>query len=243
MTNQPAKQPAYRRIVLKLSGEVFGGRRASGLDGAVLRRVAKEIARAAALDAQLGIVIGGGNFFRGARNELAPIARTTGDDIGMLATAMNALAFRDFLRHAGLKAEALSAIEMPKIMDRFSVRRAEELFAQGATLIFAGGTGNPHFTTDTAAALRAAEIGADLLLKATNVDGVYSEDPSKNPKAKRFERLSYAQCLNKRLGVMDMTAFELCQSNKIPIIVFNLTQAGGIERAIAGEAIGTYVGG
>lgn len=243
MTAKPAKQPAYSRIVLKLSGEVFGGRRASGLDGAVLKRIALEIARVSKLDVQIGIVIGGGNFFRGARNSLSPIARTTGDDIGMLATAMNALAFRDFLRHAGLRAEALCAIDMPKVMDRYSIRRSQELFERGNVLIFAGGTGNPYFTTDSAAALRASEIDADLLLKATNVDGVYSEDPDKSPNAKQFKRLTYAQCLKKRLAVMDMTAFELCQNSNIPIIVFNLKQPGGIEHAILGQAIGTYVGG
>ena len=233
----------YRRVILKLSGEVFGGRRGIGLDGKILRRVAKEISDVARQGVQIGLVIGGGNFFRGARNELAIIERTTGDDIGMLATVMNALAFRDFLKAEAVTARVMCALEMPKVAERFCARNADDYFSSGEVLIFAGGTGNPFFTTDSAAALRAAETSADLVLKATNVDGVYSADPDTNPKAKLFKKLSFKECVRRRLAVMDMTAFELCASNNIPVIVFNLGAKGSIARAISGEAVGTVISG
>ena len=236
-----AKAP-YRRVLLKLSGEVFGGRGGQGLSGRMLGQLADEVKAVHTLGVQLGIVIGGGNFIRGGRNKLEAIRRTTGDDMGMLATVINALAFRDFLNDRGLNAEVLSALEMPKVAERFTARTADAKLAEGAILIFAAGTGNPFFTTDTGAALRALEVKADLYLKATNVDGIYSSDPDHNPKAKRFDTLSYQSCLRRRLGVMDTAAFELCAKGQLPFIVFDVREKGNILKAVRGEKIGTYVG-
>ena len=232
----------YRRVLLKLSGEVFGGRDGQGLSGRMLNQLAGEIQAIHELGVELGIVIGGGNIFRGGRNELSVIQRTTGDDMGMLATLINSLALRDFLSGRGLPVEVLSALEAPKIAERFTARAACAKLAEGTILIFAGGTGNPFFTTDTGAALRAREVSAELLLKATNVDGIYSSDPRRDPKAKRFSTLSYASCLRHRLGVMDQAALELCAAGEIPFIVFDVRKKGNIRKVLQGETIGTYVG-
>ena len=195
------------------------------------------------MGAEISVVVGGGNIFRGGRNSFPEVPQTTADDMGMLATLINALAFREYVAGLGAPAMVLSALEAPKVAERFTVRRARQLLAEGNILILAGGTGNPFFTTDTAAALRAAELDADLLLKGTNVDGVYSDDPRRNPKAAKYTTLNYQRVLSESLAVMDTCAVAICRDVGIPIIVFNMQRRGQIALALQGKPIGTFVGG
>lgn len=225
-----------------MSGEALMGKKGFGIDHAVLINVARQIKRVFELGVQVAIVVGGGNFWRGTGKEATGMDRATADYAGMLATIINALALQDALESEGITTRTLSAITIQAIAEPYIRRRAIRHLEKGRAVIFAGGTGNPYMTTDTAAALRAIEIGADVLLVAKNkVDGVYSADPHKNPNARKFARLTHKKALNLQLRVMDITAFSLCQENKLPIIVFDIQEPKGIERAICGEAIGTLI--
>ena len=231
----------YRRILLKLSGEAFGGAGGFGWDQEAAGRIADEAAGLVREGIETGIVVGGGNYFRGVRASEAGLGRVTVDQMGMLATVMNALALADLLEARGISAEAMSAVGMEPLVRRFERRRALDLLGQGAVAVFGGGTGNPFFSTDTAGALRAVEIGADLLAKASNVDGVYDRDPRRHPDAKRYEKISYSEVLARDLAVMDATAVALCRENRLPVLVFNLGQAGSVIRAARGEQVGTLM--
>jgi uridylate kinase len=231
----------YKRILLKLSGEAFTGNSSFGIDPIVLDRVAKEVSEVVALGVEVGIVIGGGNLFRGKDLFQAGIGRITADHIGMLATTMNALALRDALEQANLSTIIMSAIQMTGVVDPYDRRKAMHRLSQGRVVIFSAGTGNPLFTTDSAASLRAIEIEADLLLKATNVDGVYSADPAKDSSATLYHRLSYQEVLDKQLGVMDLAAFCQCRDYNIPLRVFRMDTKGALLKIIQGEDIGTLV--
>ncbi len=232
----------YRRILLKLSGEAFQDRKTGlSIDPDVVNSIAAKVSRVARMGVQIAIVVGGGNIFRGVMGERSGMDRTSGDYMGMLGTIINALALQNALEKIGLQTRVQSAIEMHKVAEPFILRRALRHFEKGRILIFAGGTGNPYFSTDTAAALRASEIGADILLKGTKVDGVYSADPMKNPKAKRYASLSYGEALRKSLKVMDATAFALCMENSIPIVVFDFFQPDSLTKVVAGKNIGTRV--
>jgi len=231
----------YRRIVLKLSGEALAGTQGYGIDPPVLDRVGAEIREVIDLGVQVAIVIGGGNIFRGIAASAAGMDRATADYMGMLATIINALALQDALEKAGLQTRVLSAIEMRAVAEPYIRRRAIRHLEKGRVVIFAAGTGNPFFTTDTAGALRAVEIGADVIVKATKVDGIYSADPAKDPTARRIEKVNYIEVLNQGLGVMDTTAISLCMDNKLPIVVFDLTRAGNIKRLVLGEPVGSIV--
>jgi uridylate kinase len=241
VTPATAGGPVYRRIVLKLSGEALAGSQGYGIDPPVLDRVGADIRQVIDLGVQVAIVIGGGNIFRGIAASAAGMDRATADYMGMLATIINALALQDALEKAGLQTRVLSAIEMRAVAEPYIRRRAIRHLEKGRVVIFAAGTGNPFFTTDTAGALRAVEIGADVIVKATKVDGIYSADPKKDATARRIEKVSYIEVLNKGLGVMDTTAISLCMDNKLPIIVFDLTQAGNIKRLVLGEPVGSIV--
>jgi uridylate kinase len=241
MSKTSAPKPKYRRVMLKLSGESLIGKREYGISPETCDAIAKEIKEVKELDVQLAIVIGGGNIFRGIAGTKHGLDRTTGDYMGMLATVINALALQDALEKNNVHTRVQSAIEMRAVAEPFIRRRAIRHLDKGRVVIFAAGTGNPFFSTDTTAALRANEIGADVLLKATKVDGVYDSDPMKHPSAKRFDKLSYMDALKDRLNVMDSTAFSLCMDNKLPIVVFNLFKRGNIKRVILGEPIGTLV--
>jgi uridylate kinase len=235
-------EPSYRRILLKLSGEALMGDQAYGIDPAVATRIAQDILEIQALGVQTAIVIGGGNIFRGLAASVRGMDRSTADYMGMLATVINALALQDALEHVGVPTRVLTAIEMRAVAEPFIRRRAIRHLEKGRVVIFAAGTGNPYFTTDTAAALRAMEIKAEVILKATKVDGIYTEDPIKNPDAVRFDRISYLEVLQERLQVMDATAISLCMDNKLPIVVFNLKVPGNIRRVVMGdESVGTTV--
>ena len=233
--------PKYRRVMLKLSGEALLGKREHGISPETCDAIADEIKDVKSLGIELAVVIGGGNIFRGLAGEKRGLDRTTGDYMGMLATVINALALQNSLEKAGVPTRVLSAIEMRAVAEPFIRRRAMRHLEKGRVVIFAAGTGNPFFSTDTTAALRGNEVGAEVVLKATKVEGVYDSDPVKNPAAKRFETLSYMDALKNRLSVMDSTAFSLCMDNKLPIIVFKLFRQGNIKRAICGEPIGTLV--
>jgi uridylate kinase len=237
-----AAEPKYRRVLLKLSGEALAGPAGHGVDPTVLSRFAREIGEARALGAEIGTIIGGGNFIRGATAAASGMDRTAADQMGMLATVMNAMALRDALEAEGVATRVLSALLVQGVVEPYIHRRAMKHLESGEVVIFAGGTGNPYFSTDTAAALRALEVQAAVLLKATKVDGVYDDDPAKNPAARRFETLSHMECLSRRLKVMDATAFSLCMENGLPILVFDATRPGNIRRAVGGEPIGTLVG-
>src|SRR5499425_1051704 len=234
-------RPVYRRIVLKLSGEALAGGQGYGIDPPVLDRVAAEVRDVAGLGVQIAIVIGGGNIFRGIAASAGGMDRATADYMGMLATVINALALQDALEKSGLQTRVLSAIEMRAVAEPYIRRRAIRHLEKGRVVIFAAGTGNPFFTTDTAGALRAVEIGADVIVKATKVDGIYSADPKKVPSARRIERASYIEVLNQGLRVMDAAAISLCMDNKLPIIVFDLTRSGNIKRLVLGEPVGSIV--
>lgn len=239
MTN--GTQPIYRRVLLKMSGEALMGKGPYAIDPKVLDRLAKEVSQIYQLGVQVAIVIGGGNFFRGVTLSEAGINRITGDYMGMLSTLMNALALRDAFERIGLPVRVLSAIPMAGIADAFHHRKAIHHLQQGRIVIFAGGTGNPLVTTDSAASLRGVEIEADVVLKATNVDGIYSADPAKDPKAKRYEHLTYQEALAKELAVMDLAAFCQCRDHDMKLRVFNITKPGALQRVIMGEPEGTLV--
>jgi uridylate kinase len=234
-------RPAYRRIVLKLSGEALAGSHGYGIDPAVLERIARETRDVTGLGVQVAIVIGGGNIFRGVAASAGRMDRATADYMGMLATVMNALALQDALEKGGLQTRVLSAIEMRAVAEPYIRRRAIRHLEKGRVVIFAAGTGNPFFTTDTAGALRAIEIGADAIMKATKVDGIYSADPKHDSSAQRLERMTYRDMLNRRLEIMDSTAIALCMENALPIIVFDLTRSGNIKRIVLGEPVGSIV--
>ena len=236
------ERPAFRRVLLKISGEGLAKNGAFGIDTEEVSYIAHEAADAWKLGVDLAIVIGGGNIVRGSVLSANGIKRATADYMGMLATTINAMALQDAIENLGLETRLLTAINMQDVAEPFIRRRAIRHLEKRRIVIFAAGTGNPFFTTDTAAALRAMEIEADVLLKATKVDGVYSADPMKDPSAKKYDSLTYLDVLNNRLNVMDSTAISLCMDNHLPIIVFNLKVAGNVARAVRGEKIGTVVG-
>jgi uridylate kinase len=235
--------PAYDRILLKISGEALLGERKYGVDPAVCTFIATQVAAAKAAGVQVGIVVGGGNIFRGMAASAKGMDRATGDYIGMLATVMNGLALQDALERAGVPTRVMTAIAMNEVAEPYIRRRAIRHMEKGRVTIFVAGTGNPYFTTDTAAALRAVEIGAKVLLKATKVDGVYDADPMIHPSARRYDALSYADVLTDRLAVLDATAVSLCMENDLPIIVFDLNRPDNIRRASLGEQVGTLISG
>ena len=234
-------RPKYGRILLKLSGEALGGESGISISPEAVRRMAEQIREVRDLGVQVVLVVGGGNIFRGLPGSERGIERATGDYMGMLATIINALALQDALEKIGVATRVQSAITMAQVAEPFIRRRAVRHLEKGRVVIFGGGTGNPYFSTDTAAALRANEIGAEVILKATKVDGIYDADPKKNPKAKRFSQIKYLEALQKQLKVMDSTAFSLCMDNKMPIIVFDLFRPHNLRRVILGEQVGTLV--
>ena len=233
--------PAYRRVLLKISGEALAGTQGYGIDPEIIAGIAEEIREVIGMGVQLAVVIGGGNIFRGIAASAGGMDRATGDYMGMLATVINALALQDAIEKAGVATRVLSAIEMRAVSEPYIRRRAIRHLDKGRVVVFAAGTGNPFFTTDTAGALRAVEIGAEVLLKASKVDGIYTADPVKDPKATRLARVGYIEALNRGLDVMDHTAISLCMDNKLPIVVFDLTRRGNIRRIVAGEAVGSVV--
>ena len=231
----------YRRILLKLSGEALMGNVDYGIDPEVIKALAAEIVAVQRAGAEIGLVIGGGNIFRGAGLAAAGMDRVTGDHMGMLATVINALAMADAIEKQGGYARVMSAIKINEVCEDYIRRRAIRHMEKGRIALFAAGTGNPFFTTDSAAALRASEIGADLLLKATKVDGIYDADPKKNPGAKRFTRLTYDEVLGRNLQVMDTAAFALCRDNRVPLRIYDMMQPGALMRIVQGEDLGTLV--
>lgn len=233
--------PTYRRVLLKLSGEALMGEQAFGIDPAGTTQIAREIAEIQALGVQTAVVIGGGNLFRGLAASAKGMDRATADYMGMLATVINGLAVQDALEHQGVLTRVMSAIEMRAVAEPFIRRRAVRHLEKGRVVVFAAGTGNPYFTTDTAAALRAMEIKADVILKGTKVDGIYTADPMIDRTATKYDDISYLKVLEQRLQVMDATAISLCMDNKLPIVVFNLRTPGNVRRVIMGEPVGTTV--
>ncbi|HTM07370.1 MAG TPA: UMP kinase [Verrucomicrobiae bacterium] len=231
----------YKRVILKVTGEALGGEEKYGIDSETVRAFAEEIKEVKALGCEMALVIGGGNIFRGAQLSEGGMERATADYMGMLATVINSLALQDALEKIGVSTRVMSAIEMRQVAEPYIRRRATRHLEKGRVVIFAGGTGNPYFTTDTTASLRAMEIGAEVILKATKVPGVFDSDPMKNSDAKKYGRLSYIEVLNKELKVMDSTAISLCMDNHLPIVVFNLMEKGNIKRVVCGEDIGTLV--
>jgi uridylate kinase len=246
MQEQPAGKPAikYQRIVLKLSGEVLrGGKSGDPIDATTLERICGQVKEVHELGVQIGLVIGGGNIFRGQPGEQRGVDRTTGDYMGMLATVINGLALMDSLEKMGVTVRVQSAIPMNEIAEPFILRRAIRHLEKHRVVIFVAGTGNPYFSTDTTAALRASEMHADIIMKATKVDGVYDKDPKKHAVAVKYDQITFIDALRQRLNVMDSTAFSLCLDNSIPILVFNLAEPHIIKRAVQGEAVGTLVHG
>lgn len=233
--------PKYARILLKLSGEALMGDRGAGIDAATIGRLAREIQDLCLAGVEVGLVIGGGNIIRGAQTAGEGLERVTGDYMGMLATVLNALAMQDALEHLGRPVRVMSALKINQVCEDYIRRRAIRHLEKGRVVVFAAGTGNPFFTTDTAASLRAVEIGANLLIKATKVDGVYTDDPVKNPKATRYERLTYDEALDQRLNVMDATALVLCRDHDMPLRVMNVFEAGAVMRLVMGENIGSLI--
>ena len=234
-------EPVHKRILLKLSGEALMGQLEYGVDPEVIRRIAAEIAEVTAMDVQIGVVLGGGNIFRGAGLARSGMDRVTGDQMGMLATVINSLALQDALEREGCFARVMSALQINEVCEDYIRRKAIRHLEKGRVVIFAAGTGNPFFTTDTAASLRAIEISADILLKATKVDGIFSADPLKDSSARRYTQISYDEVLHNKLQVMDATAIVMCRDNNIPLRVFNLTTAGSLLRIMRGETLGTLV--
>jgi uridylate kinase len=234
-------EPAYRRVVVKLSGEYLAGPQSFGIDQPTIDRVADDLTAARKLGVEIAVVIGGGNIFRGVEVSSRGVSRPTGDTMGMLATVMNCLALEAALERRGQSARAMSAFVMPEVCELFTRSAAHKYLADGRIILLGGGTGNPYFTTDTTAVLRAAEIGAQAVLKATNVDGVYSSDPKKDPSAKRFDRLSHSQALEGGYKVMDATAFALARETSLPIIVFSIAEPGSIGAILKGAGRGTIV--
>jgi uridylate kinase len=239
--SEQASSLTYQRILLKLSGEALCPRNGYGIDADAMRRIAAEVKSVHDLGVQIAMVIGGGNIWRGADAAATGMDRATADYVGMLATVMNALAMQDAMEKLGMVTRVQTAIEMPPVAEPFIRRRAERHLEKGRVVILAAGSGNPFFTTDTAAALRAVELNAQILLKATKVDGVYDDDPMRNPNARKFEELSYMRALTMDLKVMDSTALSLCKDNRLPIVVFNLNHQGALERIMYGEKCGTLV--
>lgn len=233
----------YKRVLLKLSGEALMGQYDYGIDPVIITRIVKEIAHVSEMGVQVAIVIGGGNIFRGAGLAQGGVDRVTADQMGMLATVMNSLALQDAIEKLGLYCRVMSAVKINQVCEDYIRRRAVRHLEKGRIVVFAAGTGNPYFTTDSAASLRASEINADIMLKATKVDGVYDDDPHKNPNAKRYESIKYDDAIQQKLGVMDATALVLCRDNKIPLRVFNLFNEGDLTKIIQGESIGTEVTG
>jgi uridylate kinase len=242
-SSQEGSQVRYKRILLKLSGEILAGEKGIGIDPDVLNTLCKQIHEVSAMGVEVGVVIGGGNIFRGVQAGSQGLDRVTGDYMGMLATAINALALQDRLEADGVYTRVLSAIEMKEISEPYIKRRATRHLEKGRVVIFACGTGNPFFTTDTAASLRAMEVGAEILLKGTKVDAVYDSDPVKNHNAKPYEKISFLDVLQKGLRVMDAAAISLCMENNLPIIVFNIGVEGNLRRIVCGETVGTLVQG
>lgn len=238
-----AVKPKYKRVLLKLSGEALAGENGYGIKVDVLKSIAAQIKTVLEMNVELGIVIGGGNIFRGIAAAASGMDRASSDYMGMLATVINSLALQDMLERTGVLTRVQSAIEMHELAEPYIRRRAERHLEKGRVVIFAAGTGNPFFTTDTAAALRAVEIGAEVILKATKVDGIYDKDPVTNPDAVMFKELTYLDVLQKNIKVMDSTAITLCMDNALPIITFNLNKPGNIGRVIMGENVGTIVRG
>ncbi|MEX2045168.1 MAG: UMP kinase [Opitutus sp.] len=243
MPDQPAApRTCYKRVVLKLSGEVLrGGKSGDAIDSATLEKVSAQVKEIHELGVEIGVVIGGGNIFRGLNGAKRGVDRMTGDYMGMLATVINGLALMDRLEKLGVNTRVQSAIPMNQIAEPFILRRAIRHLEKGRVVIFVAGTGNPYFSTDTTAALRASEMHADIILKATKVDGVYDKDPKKHPDAVRFDQLTFTEALRQRLNVMDSTAFSLCMDNNVPILVFELNDEHAIRKAVVGEKIGTLV--
>src|ERR1700684_577510 len=240
-TKLKAGRPVYDRLVLKLSGESLSGPQDSGIHAETIQGIAREVKGVHDLGVQVAIMVGGGNIFRGTRQRSLAIDRATGDYMGMLATVLNGLAMQDALEKAGCHTRLMSAIEMHQVAEPFIRRRATRHLEKGRVVIFAAGTGNPYFSTDTAAALRAMEIKAQVILKATRVDGVYDADPEKVKGAKKFETITYLDVLQKGLSVMDATAISLCMDNQMPIVVFNMTVPGNLKRVVLGERVGSVV--
>ena len=241
MSDPASPTPTYTRVLLKLSGEALMGEQQYGVDPLVTARIGRDVGEIQGLGVQTAIVIGGGNIFRGLAASAKGMDRATADYMGMLATVMNALALQDALERQGVITRVVTAIEMRAVAEPFIRRRAIRHLEKGRVVIFAAGTGNPYFTTDTAAALRAMEIKADVILKGTKVDGVYTADPMLDPTATKYDAISYLQVLERQLKVMDATAISLCMDNKLPIVVFNLLKPGNIRRVVLGEPIGTTV--
>ena len=237
-----APAPHYRRVILKLSGEALGGERDYGIDFEVVRRVAKQVKQVHEMGVEDALVVGGGNIFRGQAAAERGFDRTTGDYMGMLGTVINALALQEGLEQIGMPARTMTAIQMPQVAEPYIRRRAVRHLEKGRVVILAGGSGNPYFPTDTTAALRAVEMEADVVMKATKVDGIYTADPLRDPSATKLARLDYMEVLNRGIEVMDNTALTLCMDNGVPIVVFDLLKEGNLERVIMGEEIGTLVG-
>jgi len=241
LRNQLHMLPKFKRVLLKLSGESLMGDKSFGFDTDVIAQYAKDVKAIADLGVQVAIVIGGGNIYRGMNEAETGIERAHGDYMGMLATVINGMALQASLEKVGLYTRLLSAIKMEQIAEPYIRRRAIRHLEKGRIVIFGAGTGNPYFTTDTAGSLRAIEINADVILKGTRVDGIYTADPEKDPSAKKFETISFQECISQQLKVMDMTAFTLCMENKLPIIVFDMNQPDNLRRVISGEKVGTLV--
>ena len=235
-------EPLYRRVIVKLSGEALTGSQGFGIEQAMVERLANDLVKAASLGVELGVVVGGGNIFRGIEVSERGVPRPVGDTMGMLATVMNCLVLEAAIERAGCEARTLSALAMTAVCETYNRKRALKNLGKGRVVLLAAGTGNPFFTTDTTAVLRAAELEAQAVLKATNVDGVYDADPKKNPKAKRYERLSHQEAIEKHLKVMDSTAFALARENHMPIIVFSIAEKGAIEGVLRGKGRATIVG-
>ena len=238
---QPAGDKKYKRILLKLSGEALTGRQSFGIDPAILDLMALEVGQLVGIGVQVGLVVGGGNLFRGAALQAAGLDRVTGDHMGMLATVMNALALRDALERSNIATQVMSSIPMSGVVDHYDRRKAIRALSNGDVVIFAAGTGNPFFTTDTSACLRGIEVQADLVLKATKVDGVYSADPVKVPDAVRYDRLTYDEVLDKKLEVMDLTAICLCRDHNMPVRVFEMEKQGALLSIVRGGDVGTLI--
>ncbi len=243
MSIEPKPDLRWKRVLLKVSGEALMGDQGFGIDTRTLDRIADEVAQAVAIGARIGLVVGGGNFVRGARIAAGGVNRVAGDHMGMLATVMNCLALHDALTRRGVDARVVSALTVPAVCDTFTQRGAQEHMDAGRVVLFAGGTGNPFFTTDSGAALRAAEMGCDALLKGTNVDGVYSADPKRDPNAVRYERLTHQEVLARDLAVMDAAAIALARDNAIPVIVFSIQQPGAFIEVLCGRGRATIVDG
>jgi uridylate kinase len=234
--------PVYKRAIVKLSGEAFGGPQGSGFDQATVEKIAKDLVATAKMGVELGVVVGGGNIFRGVEVSERGVPRAVGDTMGMLATVMNCLVLEAAIERQGREARTLSALAMTSVCETYNRKRAMKNLAKGRVVLLAAGTGNPFFTTDTTAVLRAAELECEAVLKATNVDGVYTADPKKDPKAKRYDKLSHQEAIEKHLRVMDSTAFALARENHMPIIVFSIADKGAIEAVLRGKGRSTVIG-